>query len=251
MAYQIQADERAKQEFDLARSNAIACPKVFLVLAEDQSRELHFREAADLLEDYLRLTPRENHARDRKDLRNWRRASLLKDRVDRSARPSLTDLVELVFLIDGYGDRKGIDAVPYAEKALQLYPNAPEAILSFVDLTMAGIQTPAEIDRIRQLLDRAVTLAPANAKAHSMRGHFDLWWLNQPVSAEMDFRRALKLSRNLDTLAWKGLGNIYMKSGRKQQAISAFRTYLRLLKAKGAPVDTVVRHALQELEKVY
>jgi tetratricopeptide (TPR) repeat protein len=244
--YYYESDPRLEEEFRLALADGKFCPKAFSEIAWHRSRELRFQEAADLFETFVKLTPTKDHREDRNEIRDWRKAARLKALVDASSEPTLNDFTQLLPLVEGYGEHKGKDVLPYVEKGLALYPDSVELILFF-----ANIKIPSMTDkeRLQKLLDRAMELAPLKTEVYSARGYFYLWVVTSLPDAEVNFRRALSLSRNTDAGSWRGLGYLYERLGQRNEAILAFSRCLRLLQAKGAPTASGVAYEIYLLRK--
>jgi tetratricopeptide (TPR) repeat protein len=241
-------DPRTEQEFRLSLGESQTCPDAYLSFSDYLSRALRFQEAVDMLSEYIRLEYRPDW-RDRKnsakaELLELRKAAHLKAAVDGSDKPALDDLLHLTHIVSGFGRRHGEDGMPYAQKAMTLYPDSADAILSFTKIKMLYIRNDQDREEVKLLLERAAVLAPENAEVYSTLGIFHV---GGPV-AEAYYNRALELNKR-DTASWKGLGYIYLYRGQRQEAITALRTYLQLLKAKGAPVDTRAREAIHQLEQ--
>lgn len=241
--YEVQNDQRAEQEFKLALAGSKKkCRAAFLEYSQSLKRNLRFREAANVLQSYIKLTGTKVRALHGEEVKVLLESARLKQRVDDSQTPSLNDLLKLTRLIEGYG-RKGVDALPYAEKAVKLYPDSVVGILQLVDL----IRPPQlEKDRVEQLLNRAIALDQSDARAYSSRGWFYLFTRDRRVDAEKDFRQALLLSNNSYADALKGLGYVLMFNGQKTEAVAAFRSYLNLIKRHES--DSEVPFLIGELE---
>ncbi len=242
--YDLSNDPRAELEFRNALSEGgRTCPSALFEFSEYLTRKLEFQEAANVLQSYIKITPVEDHEEDRKQVSTLLDAARLKRRVDNSEKPGLNDLVQLTRLVDGFGRRKIIDARGYAEKALELYPDSVDAIVLFVELLMPAKQ---DLDKIEQLLNKALALEPDNAQVLSTRGWFYLFSRNRRFDAEKDFRLALSLSGNRESSAWKGLGYVLMFNGQKREAIGAFENYLSSIKDHES--DTEVLYLIERLK---
>jgi len=79
----------------------------------------------------------------------------------------------------------------------------------------------------RAAVDRALALDPDLAEAHVARGWIQLWYDWDWDAAEASFRRALELDPGLAE-AHFGLGNLYMHTGRMDQARAPLRQALAL-----------------------
>jgi Tfp pilus assembly protein PilF len=154
----------------------------------------------------------------------------------------LSDLLEYTRQVRAFGRRRDY-AIPYAERAVELYPDSVDAILLLVDVLPP---TQAEKDRVEQLLNRAATIEPTNARIYTTRGWWNLHTFRRTEDAEKDFRQALSVSNNTDPTAWKGLGYVFMERGQKHDAVVAFRKYLSLNK-NGTP-DSEIVQLIESLE---
>ncbi len=218
-SYEIVNDKRAEREFKAALNDGgTNCPLALFELSQHFSRRLRFHEAAEALKNYIERTPNDDHVEDQKELAIFEHAAIVKDRVENSEKPTLQDLLELTRFADGYGRTKTNDAMPFAEKAVSLYPESVDALLQ-----LAGLLSPMKTDnkRVEQLLNKAASIDSNNPKVFSRRGWFYLFTASRRVDAENEFRRALSPSGDKDPLAWKGLGYVFMFKGQKQQAVEA------------------------------
>lgn len=214
-------DSLAEKELRLA---AEGCggdyPQAWLMLSEFLSSHIRYKEAADALKRYIKLTPRLPHQEDFKDLRRISRAAELKERVDGAQTPSMPDLMELISHV-----RTSVsfdDVRPYAEKLIQLYPDSVDAILLFARLMLPGTK-----DRARELIDKAITMEPRNVEVRIGSGWLYFWSLTNIPQAEAEFRTALDLSRKQNSEAWYGLGYALLHLNRRKESAEAFRNYLR------------------------
>ena len=214
-------DSLAEKELRLA---AEGCggdyPEAWLELSEFLSRHTRYKEAADALKRYIKLTPRLPHQEDFKDLRRILRAAELKERVDGSQTPPEQDLIELISHLRASGS---LDPVrPYAKKLIQLYPDSIDAILVFADLTL-----PETKDLSRELINKAIQMEPRNVDVRIRSGWLYFLSLENFPQAEAEFRTALDLSRGQKSEAWYGLGYTLLHLDRKKESATAFRNYLR------------------------
>jgi len=214
-------DSLAEKELRLA---AEGCggdyPQAWLMLSQFLSRHIRYKEAAEALRRYIKLTPRLPHQEDFKDLRLILRLAELKERVDGAQTPSMPDLIELIPYLRTSGS---LDLVrPYAEKLIQLYPDSIDAILLFARLMLPGTK-----DRARELIDKAVQMEPRNVDVRIGSGWLYFWSLTNIPQAEAEFRTALELSRGQNSGAWYGLGYALLHLNRKKESAEAFRNYLR------------------------
>lgn len=237
--YEIFGDVRAVSEFQKAiKTSRHHCSVALLELSQSLSRSLRFEEAYRALNDYIVNTPKVDHREEIKELRALQNAAELKQRVETSEKPSLTDLIDLTKLCNAYGRRKTQDALPYAERAVSLYPNSGEALLLNAELLL-----PVHLDdnKVLLLLNQAASIDAANPRIFSSRGWFYLFTLNDRERSETDFREALRLSHETDSLAWKGLGYVLMFKGQKAESLAAFKRYLLIIKQDPEAIAIVKR----------
>lgn len=214
-------DPRAEQEYRLAiEARGGHYPEALQELRFYFQRQLRFSEAAATLEDYIGQTPREDHTDELEELRNLQRAARLQKDINDSEKPALTDLIEFASLVARHGKLR--DSVPYAERAVSLYPKSSEAhILLARSLIGTGQQ-----ERRYELLLKAIEIDPSNPKAHHQLGWYYIEMLRGQESID-EFRKALELSNEQLTDAWQGLGWALSQLGQKKEAVEAFRNYLR------------------------
>lgn len=235
-------DPHTEQEYRLAiRTRERRYPEALQKLSWYLQHNLRFSEAAAALKDYIQQTPREDHSDDIRDVGELRHAASLQKRVDSSAEPKLDDLLEYVRLVNGYATSG--DAVPYAERAVKLYPSSGKAYVS-----LARLLRTEEKDRQFALLQKAAELDPQSAETHSALG----WYYFSPgrnlEKAVQEFRKALDLSGGQYADAWQGLGHVLTVQGQKKEAIEAFRSYLRTRKSP-TQLDKEVERLIEQLER--
>ncbi len=237
--YEMFGDVRAVAEFQAAiKGDSSRCSDALLELSQSLSRSLRFSDAFRTLNDYIVSTPKLDHKEDIKELTALQTAADLKQRVETAAEPTLTDLIALTKLCNVYGRGKARDALPYAEKAVSLYANSVSALL-----LNAEILLPVHLDdnRVLLLLNQAANIDSADARIFSTRGWFYLFTLNDRERSEKDFREALCLSHDADSLAWKGLGHVLMLTGRKVESLAALKKYLLINKEDAEAIALVKR----------
>ncbi|HKO45274.1 MAG TPA: hypothetical protein VJU84_18515 [Pyrinomonadaceae bacterium] len=238
--YDITNDSRAEAAFrTVALAHGKKCPEVFLKLSMNLSHSLKFNEAAEMLRVYRKLVPK-SRANDDQDLQRFEKAAKVQERIANSPLPSLDDLLDYTRYVRAYG-RKPYSAIPYAEKAVQLYPDAVEAILLLLEVLPPR---QAQEERVEHLLNRAATIEPSNSTIYTTRGWWNLHTFRRSDDAEKYFRQALLVSNDSDPTAWKGLGYVFMERGKKHDAIRFFRRSLRLESA-----DPEIIRVIESLER--
>lgn len=239
-SYESSNDSRAEQEFRLAISTREKrCSDAFLDFSYHLSSNLRFSESADALEEYVKLTPREDHSFHSNLIKILRNAATIKTRVDNTTVPQLQDLIDIARLLNSFGRQKPREALPYAEKAVALYPTSLDAIM-----LLAGLLTAKDNDRVELLLNQAIAVDPNVANVRSTLGYFYLFMRGRKEDAKIQFEKALELSDGKDPLAWKGRGYLFKFEGQRKEALAAFRKYQSLLKGS----DGEVSLAIEQLE---
>lgn len=238
-------DPRAEQEYKAA----IKCrggfyPEAWEELAQLYRGQLRLSEAAVALERYIAQTPQDDHGDDYKDLAALKRMMVLEKRVNNSDIPPLNNLLEFIRFVTAYSKRER--AIPYAEKAQELYPNSSAA-----HLVLARLLPDDQKERQFALITKAVELDPADPSPHTALGSYYFWRGQGKIpEAIKEFRRALEVSGGQYAPAWEGLGRSLAASGEKKEAIVAFQTYLRVRETPSQN-DAVIKREIERLSKGY
>ena len=238
-------DPGAEQEYRAA----IKCrkdfyPEAWKKLAQFYRSQLRFHEAAAALQQYVAQTPQDNHSNDYENLAELKRMLVLEKRVNGSAVPSLNNLLEFIRFVTAYSKHER--AIPYAEKALELYPGSGKA-----HLVLSRLLPTEQKERQFVLIIKAVELDPDDPEAHAALGSYYFWrGQGQTSEAIREFRKALEVSDGQYAYAWEGLGRALAFSGEKKEAIEAFRTYLRVRKTP-SQYDNAIRREIERLGKRY
>jgi tetratricopeptide (TPR) repeat protein len=109
---------------------------------------------------------------------------------------------------------------------------------------------PIELSSVGQVSYAFVT-SVTNALAQTVylaRGGYYFWVLLHPVKAELDYRRAIKLSHGSIASAWAGLGDSLARIGRRDEAIAAYRKYLAVRPKSAAHYDGEIRKSIVMLQ---
>jgi tetratricopeptide (TPR) repeat protein len=237
-------DPQAEQEYKLAiKARRRYYPEAQLRLCLYLGRELRFSEAVSILEEYIKQTPRTDHSSHYEQLKDLQRAANLLKQIDSSNSPSLSDLLDFASIVSRYGRNKLRDAIPYAERAVSLYPTSSEAHVILGRL-LIGSQQQA---RRFEILKRAILLDPKNPAAHHQLGWYYIERLNGEEACK-EFREALELSSGELADSWQGLGHALVLQGKKKEAIEAFYKYL---KSGQVPkhFQEVIEQKIKDLEK--
>lgn len=225
-------DPRAEQEYLLAiKCNAGVYPEAWSKLAQVLWEQMRFIEAVGALKKSIAQTLRgksvdeyeTRRTHDEKILADLQRAIILQKQIDHKPAPSLNSFLEFLPLAARYARTEKL--VEYAEHAIRLYPNSSEAHL------LVARYLPAERkDQRTEFLKRAVELDPANPEVHiELAAHYFMPLLNYTESIA-ESQKALNLSNGENPWAWRMLGYALAASGKKKEAVTAFRNYLRVCK---------------------
>jgi tetratricopeptide (TPR) repeat protein len=154
---------------------------------------------------------------------------------------SVDEMVELVKIVDGFGVPG--DAISYAERALELYPESTKALVTLADLIKSD-----QKDRALELLNRAVAFEPNEPTIYVARGWCYFWAHSNAMGAESDFRKAIELSKGSLASAWLGLGDTLARKGQGDEAVVAYLKYLSLRPNSAAHYDGEVRKSIKMLK---
>lgn len=213
-------DAKAEQEYKAAiKARGGHYPEASLQLSFYLGRKGRFSEAAELLQNYIYETPKSNHHADAEEIAELRRTAELQERIQKSEKPDLKDLLDFASLVVRYQRVK--DGVPSAERAVDLYPDSSEAHVVLARLLIGSGQE----QRRYELLRRAIELDPKSARAHHQLGWYHIETLRSKEAVD-EFRNALELSNAQLSDAWQGLGWALSGLGQNKEAINAFRNYL-------------------------
>lgn len=145
--------------------------------------------------------------------------------IAQATKPELLDR-EFYFQIGACYERSGdlAHAEEYFEKSLKLSPDWPEAC-NYLGYMWAEHGT--NLDRARQLIERAVKAEPKNAAYLDSLG-WVLYKLNQPQQALKHIQQAVDLSEKPDPTLLDHLGDILSALKRTEQAREAWKKSLAL-----------------------
>lgn len=149
-SYSAAKDPRAKEEF----KQAIAVrggkyPEAWEAFSTHLAYALKFKEAAAAFRKYVKQTKTKVSSTEQEHLKRLDRAALLRSRHDDGQSMSLEEMLELTKLVDGFGSPQ--DAVPYAEKMVEMYPQSGEALVAVAEqrTKRTGSRPPQPGDFIR------------------------------------------------------------------------------------------------------
>lgn len=232
-------EEKFRQAIDTLNGK---CPDALLKLSIILSEKLRFSEAIPYLEQYIKRTPRREHENYLSDLKELRRIAALKSKVDSQTEPSLEDLLELIPKIDGYGRLS--DAIPYAEKAVRLYPQSANALLKLSQLLGS-----TDNERALALIRNAIALEPDSPDLYYTEG-YTLSLARRYKEAEESYLKAIRVSSGKHRFSWYELGFIYLGQKRKKDALNTYRKYLQLNRSNDEyryEVEGIVRRLEREV----
>jgi tetratricopeptide (TPR) repeat protein len=220
-------------------------PEAWRQLSWFLQRKSRFPESASTLQEYIRQTPREDHKDDRDELKELREAEIIQTRINTIEKPELSDLIKFCSLVSRYSENHVRDTIPFAERAISLYPTSSEALL----LLARALDYSTQQDRVVNLIRQAVELAPNSPEAHYEMGRYYLWHskLSRLDDSISEFRSALKLSEGKAVEAWQGLGRALILQEKTREGIEALRTYLRL--KKPSQYDEEIKQLIRSLER--
>ncbi len=242
MSYRATDDPRAEEEFKQAIANRGGkYAEAWEGLSRYLTKSLRFKEAAAAWRKYLKQNNEKASPYDLDQLKRLDRGALLKSRSDNGQVLTINEALELINLVDGYGS-KG-DAVLYAEKAVQLYPESGKALVALSRLIEREQQ-----DRAWELLNRAIAFGPNDPTFYVARGRYFFWVRGNSPAASADFRKAIELSDGTNASAWAGLGDSLAREGHRDEAIEAYRMYLSIRPKSAAHYDGEIRKSIELLE---
>lgn len=236
-------DSRAEQEYRQAisvRKGVYA--EAWESLSYYLAKRLRFREAADSWRKYLKQRPGKSTPGDLKRLSSLERAAELRVRTDTRQSVTADEALDLIHLIDRFGQRN--DAITYAEQGLKLHPESVRLLTTLADLIKFE-----QKERALELLNRAVVFQSQDASVYTGRGWYHFWVSGNLTEAEADFNRAIELSKGLNASAWQGLGDTLARTGRRNEAVEAYRKYLAVRPQSAAHHDTVIRQSIRSLSQ--
>ena len=241
-SYSSSGDARAEDEYKqaIAKRSGVY-PEAWEWLSRYLSHQLRFEEATQAWRQYLNQIDRKIPESARRQLERLQRVTFLKSQSDNGQTLTLQEIIELTTLIAGFSSKT--DALPYAEKAVQLHPESAKALVMLAE--MIGQE---QRDRALDLLNRAVALEPSEATTYVARGKFHFWLKGDPNEAAKDFRQAIELSNGANAAAWSGLGDSFARLGRTTEAIAAYRKYLLVRPESAAQYDAEIRKSIEMLK---
>lgn len=245
---ELENNPKAEDEYRLAiRARAGRYPEALRELSFYLERRMRFSESAAALEKYISQTPLQQRDDDIQELSELREAATLKLRIDRLKKPPLQDLVEYSRLVSRYADNQFLDALPYAESAVRLYPDCVDAYLALVRALIG----PGQEERRCKMLQRAVALGATSPSHYFDLGNCELV-IGHMQAAAAAFQKTLDISNAEFTDAYEGLGLALAQLGRRTEAIAALRRYLELAKIpeqERPQLEQRIKRHIEQLEK--
>jgi predicted Zn-dependent protease len=245
-AEELEADNGpgAEREYRLAlQAMRGRYPDALRALSHYLARCMRFSEAAEALSNYIRQTPSERHLDDIEELGDLKRAAKLTQAIRASNRPPVRDLVEYSTLVSRYASVK--HALPYAERAVELYPNSAEAQL---ELASALVGTDPD-ERRCNVLRRAIGLGARSPSTFLELANCELITSHTQEAADA-FQEALELTHGNLLPAWEGLILALSRLGRREDAAQAFSAYLsKIPEEDRAEVGQRLKGRMEKLEK--
>ena len=242
LSYSAAKDPRAEEEYKRAiAARGGVYPEAWDAFSTYLAYQLRFEEAAAAFRKYLKQTKTKVSSTDKERLTHLDRGALLRSRYDDRQSMSVDEMLELTKLMERFGSTK--HAVPYAERAAELYPQSGEALI-----VLAKLIQNEQTDKALDLFNRGISFEPNNSSFYVARGSYFFWVQGNPRTAEADFRKAIGLSRGTNASAWAGLGDSLARIGRTDEAIAAYRHYLSIRPKSAAHYDGEIRKSIELLE---
>lgn len=242
LSYSAAKDPRAEEEYKEAiAARGGVFPEAWEAYSTYLAYALRFEEAAAAWRKYLKQTKTKVSSIELERRKRLDRGTLLRSRYDDRQSMSLEEMLELTELVDGFGSTQ--DAVPYAERVAELYPQSGEALVALAKLIQNG-----QRDRALDLLNRGISYEPNKPSFYVARGNYFFWVQGNPRTAEVDFRKAIELSGGKNASAWAGLGDSLARIGRRDEALAAYRHYLSIRPKSAAHYDGEIRKSIELLE---
>ncbi|HEX3186614.1 MAG TPA: hypothetical protein VHQ94_17600 [Pyrinomonadaceae bacterium] len=241
-SYSAARDPLAEEEYKRAiAARRGVYPEAWEAFSTYLAYALRFQESAAAWRKFLEQTKTKESSSQQQYLKRLIRGAQLKSRYENRQSMSVDEMLELTKLVDQF--RSTDDAVPYAERTAELYPQSGEALVA-----LAGLIKNEQKERAFELLNRAISFEPANPSFYVARGSYCFWVQGNPRAAESDFRKAIELSKGMNASAWAGLGDSLARLGRSMDAIAAYRHYLSIRPKSAAHYDGEIRKSIQLLE---
>jgi tetratricopeptide (TPR) repeat protein len=241
-SYSAAKDPRAEEEYKQAiGARGGVYPKAWRAFSAYLAQALRFKEAAAASRKFLKQTKTKVSSTELERLKLLDRGALLSSRYENHQAMASEEMLELTKLVGRFGSPQ--DALPYAERTAELYPQSGEALVA-----LAKLIESEQSDRALDLLNRAISFEPNNPYFYVARGSYFFWVQRNPRTAEADFRRAIELSRGTNTSAWAGLGDSLAGIGRRDEAIAAYRHYLSIRPKSAAHYDGEIRKSIELLK---
>ena len=206
------------------------------------SSRLRFSEAAYAVDKYIQQQSGKVDKQERERSESLHRASDIGKKII-VASPTLQALKAYCGLVYLHGKNKGRDSLPFAEKAVSLYPDSSEALTLLA--TYLEYSSSPNKERRLELLERAISIAPNNIDAFYRLGNYHFF--NNPDIAKEYYLRALRISEGTHAESWQGVARIYKRYGQSLEAIEAFKNYLKFSNNIG-PYRTEIENEIRELE---
>ena len=232
----LESERQSEQAIDAYR-RAIAADPSHVERYEDLiSLLLYQRKTADAL-----LVVNQALTVDPNDSRPW----VWKGNVDlgrndyKDAMKSYTRAVELdkknpdaLFGVAGayYVTGQGQSAIATCESGISRFPKDPRFYVSYAEMLLASPDAVQFHPKAKDLLEKALKLAPDTAQAHYLLGQIALQE-GQLKEAEDDYLRSLRSDPDRSKTHF-ALSRVYRRTGRAEQAATEFALYEKLKQAE-------------------
>lgn len=241
-SYRDSDDPRAEEEYKQAiTTRSGVYPEAWEGLSQHLWRSVRFEEAVDAWQKYLEQSTSKISLEDKNLLKRLKRAAILKSQSDKGDTLSLAECLELTDLVLGFGSEA--QALSYAEKTVELYPESSKALIK-----LAKLIDSKQKDRARVLFTRAIEFEPREPANYVARGQFHFWVDGNVMQAAEDFRKGIELSDGANASAWYGRGMSLARLGRHDEAIAALEKCLSVRPKSFAHFDEQIKRSIKDIK---
>lgn len=229
----------AEKEFRLAIKLAGGYfPRAYEELAEYFYYNMEFKKAVEAYEKYIEQSKDISEV-DYDILHDLQTAAKLQIKLKDNSNPSVEDLIQYSQLIKIYGGYKENQALIYAERAVNLYPESSKAH------TCLGILTK-DVEKSMELFLIAIELDPTDPSPHYEVGYRYHLIKRDYENAIKHYNLAIELSKEHSYYdVWDKLGDVWVKLRKYDKAKEAYENFLRL--ADSPKYDHEKMHAREKL----
>lgn len=219
------------------------------------ARKLRFSEAQKAVEKYIeqaehlpheitKINPIDRTATTHFDTKEWKKHEIermetygkaveIQSEINSTEKPREESLLEYIKIVSGHGERREMNALPVARKAVELYPRSSRchaALARILNMCGEGLKGEAV-----KTAHRAVDLDTRSAEAHFVLGQVYSWWICEDqqlfskrwAKAAEELEIALELSGGKLTEAWGWLAEAYSFIGFKEKELEALKNSMK------------------------